>query len=501
MTPWEQLTARTSEIDALASAMALLEWDQQTNLPVAGGPARGEQLAVLGRIHHERSTGPEVGEWLAALQDGQLTDEQRAAVRGMRRRYRRATVIPARLVEESARARTAGFAAWIQAKEASDFRLFEEPLQRLIEVVREQAAHLATVADGPVGHPYDALLEDYDPGTTVAELRPMFSRLSRELNVLLDAVAGRPHPAPVGRTFDHDGLRRLSDRILRDLGFDTRAGRLDLAEHPFSTGIGAGDTRITMHLVGDNLLATLGGVIHETGHGMYEQGLRADWAGTGLNRAVSFGMHESQSRFWENYIGRSQAFFRYLVPRMAGIWPDLALSPMDLYGAANRVERSLIRIYADEATYNLHIIARFEVELGILEGRLNAKDLPEAWDDAYRRNVGVVADNARQGVLQDVHWSSGLFAYFPSYTMGNLYAASLGATIEAQLPDLWAQVEQGDFHAILGWLRTHIHRPGSLMDAPDLFHAAVGRRDPVEDLVAHLWRRQGALYGVTRPNP
>lgn len=500
---WTRLTDRLRELDAINSALALLEWDQQTGLPPAGAEARGEQLAVLGRIQHERSTAPEVGDWLAELDaaSGSLDDLQRAALRQARRRYRRATVLPGRLVEEGARARSEGFAAWLSAKEAGSFAAFEAPLQRIIDLTREQASLLATVTENPGGiaHPYDALLEDYDPGSTVADLRPMFARLATELGQLLSAVEGRPHPAEVTRSFDVEGLRRLSERVMRDLGFDAKAGRLDLSEHPFSTGIAVGDTRITTHLLGDNLLASLGAVIHESGHGMYEQGLPAKWAGTGLNRAAGYGMHESQSRFWENFIGRSEAFFRYLVPRMAGIWPSVDLSPQDLYGAANRVQRSLIRIFADEATYNLHIIARFELELGVLEGRLQARDLPAAWDEAYGRIVGVVAPSPKEGVLQDVHWSSGLFGYFPSYTIGNLYAASLGASISAEQPDLWQNVERGDFRAILGWLRAKIHTRGAEKDAPDVFREAVGDRDPVEDLVAHLWRRQGALYGVTRP--
>jgi carboxypeptidase Taq len=232
---------------------------------------------------------------------------------------------------------------------------------------------------------------------------------------------------------------------------------------------------------------------------MYEQGLPAQWAGTGLDKAAGMGLHESQSRFWENFIGRSPAFGRYLAPRMQGIWPTLAVSPDTLYGAMNKVERSLIRIFADEATYNLHIIARFELEVGILEGRLQAIDLPAAWDDAYRRIVGVVAPTAKDGVLQDVHWSGGAFGYFPSYTIGNLYAASFGAKIQEDLPDLHERVAHGDFAGILGWLREHVHAKGHLDDAPVLFRGVVGDRDPVEDMVAHLWNRHGTLYGVQRP--
>jgi carboxypeptidase Taq len=473
MQTWKNLTDRLTELDALAGALAVLEWDQQCYLPPGGGNARAGQSATLGRIFHERFTDPAVGEWLDVLEGADLDATQRAAVVQVRRKYRRATVVPTRLVEDLAKARADGFAAWLEAKGKDDFTPFAGPLQRLIDLTREQAA---LYADG-AAHPYDALLEDYDPGSTVAELRPMFTRLKVELGTLLDTLDGRPHPGGPIPEVDTDGLRRLSDRLLRDLGFDLTRGRLDLAEHPFSTNLGVGDVRLTTHLHPENLLATLGGTIHECGHGMYEH----------------------QSRFWENFIGRSLPFCRYLVPRMQGIWPSLALTPEALFGTANRVERSLIRIFADEATYNLHIIVRFDLELQVLEGKLEAKDLPEAWNEGYRSTVGVVAPSAKQGVLQDVHWSSGLFGYFPSYTIGNLYAASLGAKLVEEMPDVWRQVERGDFRDVLQWLRTKVHQKGAIADAPIVFKEAVGDRDPVEDLVSHLWSRQGRLYGVERP--
>jgi carboxypeptidase Taq len=495
MNAWESLKGRMEELDALAGAAGLLEWDQQTYLPPGAGAARGRQSAVLGRIHHERATDPVVDTWLTELESANLDELEAAAVRKARRNYRRATCLPNRLVEDLAHARNEGFVAWVKAKEADDFTPFQAPLERLVALTREQAERLAT----PGQHPYDALLDDYDPGSTLAELRPMFERLGRSLNELLDALAGRPHPPGFSATLDVEGQRRLSDRVLTDLGFDRQRGRLDLAEHPFTCGLAPDDVRITTHFYADNFMGALGSTVHEAGHGMYEQGLRTDWAGTGLDKAAGMGMHESQSRFWENFIGRSRAFCRYLVPRMQGIWPTLDVSAEALYGEMNRVQRSLVRIYADEATYNLHIIARAELEVALVEGRLEVKDLPAAWDDAYRRHVGVVATGPKQGVLQDVHWSSGLFGYFPSYTIGNLYAASFGAKIVEDLPDIWEQVERGDFRQILGWLRERVHRPGHLHDAPELFRSIVGDRDPVSDLVDHLWARQGALYGATRP--
>jgi carboxypeptidase Taq len=494
MIAWESLKGRIDELDALGGAMALLEWDQQTYLPPGSGASRGKQSAVLGRIYHERFTDPAVGTWLDTLEAAQLEAVQAAAVRNARRKYRRATCLPPRLVEDLAHARTDGFAAWMKAREANDFAPFEAPLQKLIDLTREQAERQGL----PGQHPYDALLEDYDPGSTLAELRPMFERLGRELNRFLDAVTTRPHPTGFDALLDVDGQRKLSERVLTDLGFDRVHGRLDLSEHPFTVGMSPEDVRITTHFHADNFLAALGGTVHEAGHAMYEQGLPAHWAGTGLDKAAGMGLHESQSRFWENFIGRSEAFCRYLAPRMQGIWPTLAVSADTLYAAMNRVERSLIRIFADEATYNLHIIARFELEVALMEGKLQARDLPGAWEDAYRRVVGVVPPTRKEGVLQDVHWSGGAFGYFPSYTVGNLYAASFGAKIQQDLPDLWRNVERGDFSEVLGWLREHVHQKGHFEDAPVLFRGVVGDRDPVEDLVSHLWGRHGRLYGVTR---
>ncbi len=494
MTAWTQLTERVLELDALAGATAVLEWDQQTQMPPKGAGSRGTQTSYLQKFYHEKFTAPAFGDLLATLETSPLDEKQRAAVRLHRRRYDRAVRVPAELVQALAGARTEGFHAWVAAKEADDFGAFAPKLQRLLDLSREYAA---IVAPG-VAHPYDALLDEYDPGTTVADLRPMFERLATELGTFLDAVGPRPHPAAFDRKLDLEGQRRLSDRVLRDLGFDMQGGRLDKSAHPFSIGLGAGDVRVTTRYFEDNVLSGLGSTIHECGHGMYEQGLPHDLAGTGLNQAAGMGMHESQSRFWENFIGRSLPFYRYLAPRMAGIWPGEDFDPESMYRAANRVERSLIRVEADEATYNLHIIVRFQLEVAILEGKLQAADLPEAWNDAYRRVVGVVAPSPKTGVMQDVHWSSGYFGYFPSYTIGNLYAASFAQCMLRDVPDLWSHVERGEFAPMLAWLREKVHHQGIRHDARDLFRSIVGDRDPVADLVGHLWSRHGAVYGVSR---
>lgn len=492
---WGHLSRRISELDALAGAAGLLEWDQQTYMPSGGGPARGQQAAVIGAILHERMTAPEVGGWLDALEASPLDEVQQAAVRKQRRSWRRSTLIPTRLVEELAIARSEGFAAWMKARQEDDFSAFEPKLQRLIDLAREAAERTATPQ---TAHLYDELLEEYDPGSRVADLAPMFQRLSAGLGELLTAVEGKAGPAPVDVELDDAGVQALSRRVIRDLGFDLKRGRLDLSEHPFTCGVSGDDVRLTMKLNRKSPFGALAGTIHECGHGMYEQGLPGHLAGTGLDKAAGMGLHESQSRFWENFIGRSLPFCRYLIPRMAGIWPDLAITPEALFGSQNRIERSLIRVHADEATYNLHIVVRFELEVAMMEGKLQAADLPAAWDAAYEKHLGLRPPSAKQGVLQDIHWSSGLLGYFPSYTIGNLYAASLAACVERDLPDLWAQVERGEFGAVLGWLRERVHQRGHTLDAPEIFRLAVGDRDPVADLLSHLWGRQGKLYGVSR---
>ena len=281
------------------------------------------------------------------------------------------------------------------------------------------------------------------------------------------------------------------------LGFRATDGRLDEAEHPFTLGLSPGDVRLTTHYHTDNLLGTLSGTIHETGHGLYEQGLPRR-PGTLTDKAVGMGIHESQSRFWENTIGRSLPFCRWLSRQLAAQLSGPVPSPERLFGAANRVQPSLIRIMADETTYNLHIIVRFQLELALIQGTLEAADLPDAWADAYDRTLGVRPADLRTGVLQDVHWCSGLFGYFPSYTLGNLYASSFRYALEDAVPDLWSQIEAGDFAPTLAWLRTHIHSAGSLKDTPDLLADVIGTdRDPVADLVRHLSERHAQVAALS----
>ncbi len=491
---WSELTRHFGDIELLENARAVLAWDQQTYLPARGAEARGAQLAHLTGLSHRATIDPRVRTWLDTLEATPLDPIRAGGVRNLRRTVDRAVRVPTELVERFAALQSEAFGAWVQAKQADRWDLFAPVLERVVEVSLERAAAIDSA-----GHPYDAVLQEFDPGTTVSSLRGVFGRLQQGLGGLLEAIAARPpiRARPLSLAEAHQVA--LHREVTAALGYDYTAGRLDFAEHPFTVSLGTGDVRITTHLHEGDLLGGLSGSIHEAGHGMYEQGLPRDKVGWGMEGAASMGLHESQSRFWENWVGRSRPFLDWLGGRLAAVAPELGADTRWLYAEANRVTPGLIRIHADEVTYNLHIIIRFELELALFERQLRVADLPEAWREKYREHLGVVPETFREGVLQDVHWSGGAFGYFPSYTLGNLYAASLARALEGAVPDLWSEVAEGRFGGILAWLRQNIHQHGHVWDAPELVRRAVGERDSVSDLLDHLWSRHGALYGAVRP--
>ena len=492
MDAWNRLSHRISEIESLHQAAALLSWDQQTMMPAGGAAGRAQQMSTLTAISHERTVADEVQDWLDAL-DGSpdLSPLQSAAVARFRRKSTRARRVPVDLVRALSKATATGMGAWVQAKQADDFALFAPALTEIVSLVREAAA-----CHEPVDHPYDALLEEFAPGSTVAELQPMFGRLGTELSAFVAATKDRPGPDPLDVVLDEEGILDVGKQVIAALGFRMQDGRLDTSVHPFTVGVTPHDVRLTTHSYADDLLSSLAGTIHECGHGLYEQGLPDDWGGTGIAAAAGVGLHESQSRFWENIIGRSRPFFGWLVGVLKARWPEHAFDAEVLYGAANRVCPSLVRIKSDEATYNLHIILRFQLELALMTGDLQVQDLPGAWNDRCEALLGIRPATLGEGCLQDVHWSHGYLGYFPSYTIGNLYSASFKKAMEADLPDLWDRVAGGDFAPALGWLRDKVHTRGALVDAPEVFRDAVGERDPVADLMDHLHSRHGALVGL-----
>ncbi|MBL8617010.1 MAG: carboxypeptidase M32 [Deltaproteobacteria bacterium] len=488
----EQVRGALAALETLEGISGLLEWDQQTMMPAGGGEVRGAQLALMARLQHERLADPALGGALEALADQlgpppaapSMADVDAVMVARALHKHHRAVRVPTALVGALAEAKNAGFRAWVAAREARDFSMFAPALRRLVDLSRERAAAL-----GGGAHPYDALLEDFDAGATVAQLQPLLVGLGDQLapRVAAAAQAGpgpRLHlPAPA--------LARLHAQVLEAMGWDGERGRLDQSIHPFSLGIHPGDVRITTHTDPDDPLGCLSSTMHEAGHGLYEQGLPLRLSGTGLRAAAGTALHESQSRFWENVIGRSEAFFEWLAPRWAAEHaaagaPGPAPSAAALYAAANRVSPSLIRVHADETTYNLHIIVRFELELGLFSGALPIEALPEAWDAAYQARLGLRPAHATEGVLQDVHWCSGYFGYFPSYTLGNLMAAGFRAALEAARPALWAEVGRGELQPTLAWLRENVHQHGNLLTTQQVLDRAIGPRDLVADLLAHL---------------
>ncbi len=501
---WQDLSAVLGRLDALVGARSLLEWDQLCMMPAKGAEGRGDQLAALSAVYHETLRAPSLLRVLDRLDEAlESTDAaehpiQRAAVRNLRRERDRAVRLPVNLVEAMERARTRGHQAWLAARRVDDFTVFVPALTELVGLAGEMAACLVE----PGGHPYDVLMDAFEPGAQTSDVAALLERLASELAPLLDQLrgAGWPDCAPgVQVVMPLDRQRQLLRRTAIALGFDLEAGRFDTAVHPFTCGMDPGDVRITTRYNQDDLLKGLGATLHEVGHGLYEQGVPRALRGSGAGRILSTGLHESQSRFWENVIGASLPFCRWFAGHLAQQDPGLAVGADELFRARNRVQPGLIRVDADELTYNLHIVVRFRLEVGLMEGAVSPADLEEAWNAGYQELLGVSPPSAKQGVLQDVHWAEGLFGYFPTYTLGSLYAASLGRAMEAELPAMWEQVAAGDFAAVLGWLRSRVHARASLADGGSVLREATRGHDPVADFSDHLWRRHSAVHQLQRP--
>jgi carboxypeptidase Taq len=497
---YEELVRRSRERAVLNSCASLLGWDEQTYLPRGGVEHRAQQLAMLAGMVHERATDPKFGELLASVEGTELTGDpeapEAANVREWRRAFDRATKLPRDLVEAMAEATTLGQQAWLAARAARDFARFRPSFERILDLKRREAACLG---NGPGD--YDALLDDYEPGATAASLALLFDTLRRELVPLIVAISDAPRrldPAGLRRSYPIGRQRVFVEMMAAAVGFDFNRGRLDEAAHPFCTDIGPGDCRITTRYRADDFTDGFFSVLHEVGHALYEQGLDPTHYGTPMGESVSLGVHESQSRLWENAVGRSRAFWAFALPHARRVFHE-ALTDVDLdafHRAINRVEPSLIRVEADEVTYNLHILIRFELERALLAGDLPASDLPGAWTEKYDQYLNVAPSNDAEGCLQDIHWSAGLFGYFPTYTLGNVYAAQLFARAATDLGDLPGALERGEFSGLLGWLRERIHRQGKRLPPAALVERAAHARPDPEPLAQALRSKYGALYAV-----
>lgn len=486
---YEWLVRHSRETALLESISRLLAWDQRTQMPPKGHAHRADQLAFLARLIHERETDPRVGEHLAKVEASSLARDPQSDVavnlREWRRNYDRQTRIPQDLAVALARAAAEGQTAWEETRPRNDWQGFLPYLSRLVELSREEAQAL-----GYTTEPYDALLDGYEVGETAAALEGLFRRLREGLTALLEAILGSGQAADADvlhRFFPRERQEQFCREVAAQIGYDFDAGRLDTTAHPFSTGVGPGDARITTRYDEHYLATAVFGTVHEAGHALYNQGLPLEHWGTPRGRSVSLGIHESQSRLWENLVGRSLGFWRHFYPRAQELFPSLAdISLKDFHQAINQVKPSLIRTEADEVTYNLHIIFRFELERDLINGRLAVSDLPEAWNAKMQEYLGLTPPDHRLGVMQDVHWSAGYFGYFPTYTLGNLYAAQFFAQARRELGDLEEFFARGDFQPLLDWLRARIHSQGGRFRPRDLVRVVTGEDLDQRFLVNHL---------------
>lgn len=473
----------------------LLAWDRHTYMPAAAGAARGRQSSTLDSLSHEKLSDPRVGDWLSRLEDAELSPEDEALTRLCRRKHSRATRLTAGLVENLADTRSQAQEAWLEARRQNEFTPFAAPLQRMFDLNREQAEQL-----GYQEHPYDALHDDYEEGSSTARLRRLFDELGPALTRLLEQIEGRAAGGDDSVLHGRFDERRQEEFVIGEVerfGYDFQRGRLDGTVHPFAQAMSRDDVRITTRFRRDYLSTGVFATFHEAGHGLYEQGVSEELDRNPVGASVSLGVHESQSRLWENLVGRSLPFWRGAYPRLRALFPDELgdVEVAEFHRAVNCVKSSFIRVEADEVTYNLHVIARFELELALLEGSLAASELPEAWNESYRRLLNITPPDPLQGCLQDVHWSLGLIGYFPTYALGNLMSVQLFEAVRSDLPDLLGQIESGDFRALLAWLRERIHRQGSRYLPDELLRRATGSALDVEPYLRYLNGKYGSDQG------
>jgi carboxypeptidase Taq len=497
---YTDLIRRIKQRNLLDSIGSLLGWDERTYMPRHGSAHRAEQMALVARLAHEMLTAPVIGELLDTVERSSATGDADSAttvnVREIRRLYDRAVKVPTELVEELARTTTRAQQVWQEARQANDFAAFQPWLAKIVALKRQEAQ-----AVGYRAHPYDALLDEYEPGATTAEITQVFAALRADLVPLVSAITSsgrRPRRDILERDFPVDRQAIFGQAAAAACGFDFLAGRLDVTAHPFCSGIGPGDCRLTTRYHPHHFSQGFFGILHEAGHGIYDQGLDPEHYGTPLGMAVSLGIHESQSRLWENQVGRSRAFWEHFFPRARQVFPaslgDVSLD--DFVFAINDVERSFIRIEADEATYNMHIILRFELEQALVKGDLAPADVPAAWNEKFHAFFELTPSDHAHGCLQDIHWSMGGIGYFPTYTLGNLYAAQFMERARHDLGDLDEDFRRGDFNRLKSWLNEKIHCQGQRYRPRDLSLRVTGQALSHKPLLAYLRKKYATLYRI-----
>jgi carboxypeptidase Taq len=497
---YDELIEKTREIALLQSVSGLLSWDQETMMPRGGEALRARQMGLLAGLVHERGTSERVAELLTELEASSWLEHEapapaRANVAEIRRVFARARKLPRALVTELAATVPVAQGAWAAARAANDFAAFRPHLEKIVTLKRQEAR---AVANG--GDLYEALLDEYEPGMKAADAERMIDELAAGLVPLVAEIARRPNPPSpfAGRSFDVEKQRMLCAMVPPALGLVPSESRLDVSAHPFSQRIGRGDVRITTRFDPADLRGAFFGVLHETGHALYEQGLDPAHDGTPAGEARSLGVHESQSRLWENLVGRSPAFWRHWHPVLRALFPE-ALGDVELDAmvrGANRVEPSFIRVEADEVTYNLHIVVRMRIERRLIAGELEVKDVPGVWNEEIARVLGIAVPDDRRGCLQDVHWSVGAFGYFPTYALGNMFAAQLMEAARAALPRLDEDIASARYAPLLSWLRTHVHARGAQAPGMKIVEDATGRMPDARALLRSLTAKLTPLYGL-----
>jgi carboxypeptidase Taq len=497
---YEELKRRLQEVTDLQLVGSLLHWDQATYMPPGGAAARGRQLAIISQLAQEKFTDASIGRLLDELEPWAeqlpFASDEASLVRVTRREYERALKVPPAFLAEFSAHSAASFNAWAAARPANDFQAVRSYLEKTVEMSRQ----LGDFFPG-YGHIADPLIDFADYGMTVATVRPLFAELRERLVPLVEQItAQEPVDASfLFRSYPEAAQQAFGEMVIRRYGYDFGRGRQDKTHHPFMTKFSLGDVRITTRFNENDITDALFSTLHEAGHAMYEQGIEQAYEGTPLASGTSAGVHESQSRLWENLVGRSRPFWEHFYPQLQEQFPEqLGDVPLDrFYRAVNRVQRSLIRVDADEVTYNLHVMIRFDLETQLLEGELAVADLPEAWHARYESDLGLRAPDDRDGVLQDVHWYAGpVGGAFQGYTLGNIMGALFYNQALQSHPQLGEEIGRGEFGTLHGWLREHIYRHGSKFTAPELIERVTGGPMTIEPYVAYLEKKFGGLYGL-----
>lgn len=497
MGAYDELVGRLRQVNDLNNALGVLGWDQQTGMPAGGAAARARQMATLAQMAHELFTADETGRLLQQADnevDEPYESDAASMVRISQRDYEEATRVPADFVAKFTRVTAMAHETWAHARAEANFAHFESTLAEVVEMAQQMAEFL-----GYEEHPYDALLGRFEPGMTTARVGDIFEAHRPALVDLIGAISVAPQvdDRPLHQPFAVDQQRDFALSMVRKMGFDFSRGLQAVSVHPFCTNFSVNDVRITTRFEPDFLNPALFGMMHEAGHAMYEQGVAQALDGTPLANGTSLGVHESQSRMWENIVGRSKGFWKWALPQLQERFPALADVSLDaFYRAINKVERSFVRVEADEATYNLHIILRFEIEKDLLTGKLAVKDLPREWNNRFEQYFGVVPPNDALGVLQDIHWSSGLMGYFPTYALGNLLSVQYYNQALKAHPSLPEEFENGQFDTLLTWLRTNIHQHGRKFTAEELTQRITGGAIDPAPYMTYLQTKFGDVYGL-----